>query len=241
MHNRKGGELMPFSSEKVTLLVQELRKLQNEVPWVEFKSSNYNPDMIGEYISALSNSAALHDRSHAYIVWGIDDTTHAIVGTNFNPQEMKIGNQGLDLWLSTLIKPQTQFYFHSVLIEGKIVILLEIHRATNMPVKFKDSEFIRIDSYKKKLTDYPDIEKELWRIFSKVTFEKMTALEGVSEDQVLRLLDYPAYFGLLSLDLPENKKGIITSLEDDAVIKQCEAGGYNISNLGAILFCEEIS
>ncbi|MDD2373023.1 MAG: hypothetical protein PHF03_05535 [Syntrophomonadaceae bacterium] len=49
---------MPYTSEKVVSLIQELRKLQHEVPWVEFKSNNFNRDMIGEYISALSNSAA---------------------------------------------------------------------------------------------------------------------------------------------------------------------------------------
>ncbi|MCK9313506.1 MAG: hypothetical protein M0P20_05595 [Methanocorpusculum sp.] len=56
---REKGEIaMPYTSEKVVSLIQELRKLQHEVPWVEFKSNNFNRDMIGEYISALSNSAA---------------------------------------------------------------------------------------------------------------------------------------------------------------------------------------
>ena len=34
--------------------------------------------MIGEYISALSNSAALCERPKAYLVWGVDDATHKI-------------------------------------------------------------------------------------------------------------------------------------------------------------------
>lgn len=232
---------MPYTNEKVISLVQELRKLQNEVPWVEFKTNNSNPELIGEYISALSNAAALHHRSHAYMVWGIDDVTHEVVGTNFNPQQAKVGNQGLDLWLSILIKPQIQFYFHSVITEGKNVVLIEIHRATNVPIKFKDVEYIRIDSHKKKLKEYPDIEKELWGIFSKVTFEQMVALEGITEDQVLKLLDYPSYFELLSQDLPENKRGIIESLTQDKMVTVCETGGYNITNLGAILFAKKLS
>ena len=194
---------MPYTSEKVSSLIHELRKLQYEVPWVEFKANNFTPDLIGENISALSNSAALHDRSHAYLVWGIDNDTHAIVGTKFNPQEMKQGNQSLDLWLSTLVKPQIQFYFHSIIIDDKSVVLLEINRASNMPIKFKDIEYIRIDSNKKKLKDYPDIERELWQIFSRISFEKMIALEGLSEDQILKLLDYPSYFELLSLIYPK--------------------------------------
>lgn len=37
--------------------------------------------MIGEDISALANSAVLADHSHAYMIWGVDDDTHDIVGT----------------------------------------------------------------------------------------------------------------------------------------------------------------
>jgi ATP-dependent DNA helicase RecG len=232
---------MPYTREKVSSLILELRKLQHEVPWVEFKSNNFTPDLIGENISALSNAAALHDRSHAYLVWGIDDETHDLIGTDFDPQEMKKGNQSLDLWLSTLIKPQTQFYFHSLTIDAKKVVLLEIHRASHMPVKFKEVEYIRIDSNKKKLKDYPDIEKELWQIFSRITFEKMVAMEGLTDDRVIKLLDYPSYFDLLSLDLPEGKRGIMEALINEGMVTNCETGGYNITNLGAILFAKKLS
>ena len=72
--------------ENLDLLVNELRKLPNETPWVEFKHNNYTPHMIGEDISALANSAALHEKSCAYMLWGIEDTTHDIVGTQYNLQ-----------------------------------------------------------------------------------------------------------------------------------------------------------
>ena len=57
-------------------LVAELCKLPEETEWVEFKENNANPEEIGEYISALSNSAALCGKMHAYLVWGIADRTH---------------------------------------------------------------------------------------------------------------------------------------------------------------------
>ena len=43
--------------ENLTRLVQELCKLPNETTYIEFKHDNYTPDMIGEDISALANSA----------------------------------------------------------------------------------------------------------------------------------------------------------------------------------------
>ena len=40
-------------------LVQELRKLPKETEWTEFKVNKAEPVEIGEYLSALSNAAAL--------------------------------------------------------------------------------------------------------------------------------------------------------------------------------------
>ena len=34
----------------------------------------------------MANSAALHEKTCAYMLWGIDDTTHEIVGTSYNLQ-----------------------------------------------------------------------------------------------------------------------------------------------------------
>ncbi len=59
------------SSEFLSGLLKELLSLPNETEWVEFKHNNDNPQEIGEYISALSNSAALSDKAFAYLVWGI--------------------------------------------------------------------------------------------------------------------------------------------------------------------------
>jgi predicted HTH transcriptional regulator len=44
--------------ENYDKLILELLKLPKETEWVEFKHNNSKPDEIGEYISALSNSAS---------------------------------------------------------------------------------------------------------------------------------------------------------------------------------------
>ena len=88
------------SIEYLKSLVRELAKLPDETEWVEFKCNNKQPQMIGEYISALSNSAALCERPKAYLVWGIDDETHKIVGTEFQYRKMKKGSEELEAWRS---------------------------------------------------------------------------------------------------------------------------------------------
>jgi len=67
--------------ENLERLVIELCKQPSETPWLEFKHNNYKPEMIGQDISALANSAALYDKQTAYMIWGVDDNSHEIIGT----------------------------------------------------------------------------------------------------------------------------------------------------------------
>jgi ATP-dependent DNA helicase RecG len=227
------------TSECLVGLVRELCKLPNETEWVEFKHNNDNPEEIGEYLSALANSAALHGKSSAYLVWGIDDPTHEVVGTTFVPAAKKVGNEELENWMLRLLEPKIDFHFYPVEVDGKSVVLLEIGRAFRQPVRFSGQEYIRIGSYKKKLKDFPEKERELW-IFNKTPFEDGVVAERLPADEVLRLLDYPAYFDLLELPLPANRDGILTALADDGLIRSCKAGGWDVTNLGAVLFAKRL-
>lgn len=92
-------------------LLRELRQLPKETEWVEFKCNNANPEEIGEYVSALANSAALWGKANAYVVWGVDDVTHDVVGTTFRLALAKKGNEELENWLVRLLSPRIHFRF----------------------------------------------------------------------------------------------------------------------------------
>lgn len=220
-------------------LVRELCNLPRETEWVEFKTNRAEPQEIGEYISALANSAAYSGKAFAFLVWGVEDDTHAVVGTTFSPK-MKVGNEELENWLLRLLAPKIHFRFFEIEVDGKPVVLLEIERAFRHPVQFQGRELIRVGSYKKPLKDFPEKERALWRIFDQTPFEDGIAVERVRDEDVLRLLDYPAYFDLLKRMLPENRNGILKALEEDCLILPCEAGGWNITQLGAILFAKRL-
>lgn len=226
--------------EYLVSLVRELCKLPYETEWVEFKLNDAEPQDVGEYLSALANSAALAGKAFAYLVWGVSDGDHAIVGTTFAPRAAKVGNEELENWLLRLLAPKIHFRFFEVTVDAQPVILLEVERAFRHPVQFQGQEFIRVGSYKKKLKDFPEKERALWRIFDQTPFEDGVAVERSRDDEVLRLLDYPAYFDLLKRPLPENRDGILKALDDDGLIHRCEAGGWNITNLGAILFAKRL-
>lgn len=220
-------------------LVKELSKLPVESEWVEFKHNNANPETIGANISAVSNSAALLGRESAYILWGVDNATHAIVGTSFHPASAKRGNEELENWLAHLLTPKIHFVFHTLTVDGKNVVLLEIAAAARQPVSFEGQEYIRSGSYTKKLKDFPEKERALWRIFDQRHFEPGVAVTHIDAEAVLKLLDYPAYFDLTERALPDGRAAILDALGKDELIAPCEAGGWNITNLGAILFAKK--
>ena len=123
--------------EYIEELVKELIKLPAETEWVEFKVNMEEPDKVGEYISALSNSAAILGKSSAYIIWGVDDRTHEIVGTKFSPMSKKCGVEDFINWLTGLVQPNSAFSFSQITLEDKPVVILEIPAAQYTPVLFK--------------------------------------------------------------------------------------------------------
>ena len=229
------------SEEYIKALLYELVKQPKETEWLEFKHNNYEHQMIGEYISALSNSAALHRKTNAYLIWGVDDSSHKILGTTFSPFTKKIGGEALENWLLRLLKPKIEFKFYELYIENQKIVLLEISPAYRHPVRFNGVEYIRFSSYKKKLKDLPEKERELWRIFDNIPFERQIAVDNLDESEVLKYLQYTSYFELLDLPLPENRDIILKSLEDDELIKRQDNGKYTITNLGAILFAKDLN
>lgn len=144
-------------------LVDELCRLPGETEWVEFKANYQPPQAIGKYISALANAACWKAKPRGYLVFGINDETHEVVGTSINPYTEKAkGNQDLLLWLKTGLHPNLGFETHIVDHPGGRVVLFEINPARNEPVSFQGQSFIRIGSSKTRLDRHPEIARAIW-------------------------------------------------------------------------------
>lgn len=204
----------------ISNLIKELISLTAETEWVEFKHNNIDPQMIGEYISALGNSAALLGRTKAYMIWGIDDKTHKIIGTSFNYRNTKKGAEELEVWLSRMIEPHVNFIFHETEIESLKLVLLEIPSAEKQSIKFCGEEYIRIGSNKKKLKDYPNKERDLWKTFDNIPYELRIAKENVMFKDIFLFLDSAAYYEKMGLALPTNKNKIIDDFINEKFIKK---------------------
>ncbi len=221
-------------------LVAELLALPREAGWVEFKHNKADPQEIGEYLSALSNTAALRSKAKAYLVWGVEDGTHAVLGTSFDPGAAKVGNQELESWLLLQLSPKLNFSFHAVTYAEKAVVVLEVDAAFRHPVQFQGAEWVRVGSYKKRLRDFPEMERELWRTLDRTPFEWQVAAEKLAAPDVLALLDHSAYFTLMNLPLPDGHQALLEALAADRLVERMDSGHWRIFNLGAVLFARRL-
>ena len=227
--------------ENLDKLVNELRKLPDETQWLEFKHNNYEPTMIGQDISALANSAAVCEKSCAYMLWGIDDKTHEIVGTDYNLQTLKKGNQELENWLRSLLSRNADFEFHTVPMNGKNVGVLIIYRAANQTVMFEKVDYIRIGSYTKKLNEFPTIQAQLWDRIRNTKFEERYAKQDLELADALRLLDFAVYFDIRNIPQPSDNNGVAHYMVEEGIIVRQDNGLFAITNLGAILFSKRLT
>lgn len=227
--------------ENIDLLVKELCKLPTETGWLEFKENNCDPMMIGADISALANSATLLDHDCAYMIWGIEDDSHNIVGTTVRLPQEKKGNQELENWLRCLLSKNADFEFLNTEIDGKHIEVLKIHKAMNEPVAFQNVDYVRSGSYTKKLYEFPALRTQLWDKLRHSQFEDVFIKENLHFTDVIRLINIDAYFSLLGVPQPLDENGIEHYLLEDGIIAKLDNGLYAITNLGALLFAKDLN
>lgn len=230
-----------MTDTQLSALLLELAGLPGETEWVEFKHNNADPQEIGEYISALANSAALLRRSTAYLIWGVEDDTHEVLGTTFQPRKARKGNEPLESWLVRMLEPQVSFQIHEFTHQGRAVVILEVARASHAPIRFGGRAYIRVGEVKKPLEAVPAKEALLWASFASTPFEVGTAKAAVPASEVLGLLDFSRAFDLLKVPLPSNQVGILARLAEEKLIVRKPGGVHDITNLGAVLFAKDLS
>ncbi|GAA5317923.1 MAG: helix-turn-helix domain-containing protein [Candidatus Pelagadaptatus aseana] len=229
-------------TERDIALIDDLLAQANENSLLEFKKDNTDPKVIAKLCSALANAARIDNQETAYVLWGIEDGSRKIIGSNFDPESTKgESNTVLQLWLAQRLKPSIAFAFRVVNHPLGRLVLLEIPAATTAPVAYEDIAYVRIGSATPKLSDYPDRQQKLITNLRPYVWEKGSAKNYLSADEVLSLLDYPGYFRLTQQNLPDNKAGILERLAADSLIQGDVGERWNISNLGAILFAHDLS
>ena len=143
--------------------IDQLRGQPTEMEWLEFKRNRCEPKQLGEYLSALANSACLAGQRSGYLIFGIDDETHEVVGTNFDPYDTKAkGNQDLLPWLAAGLHPNTGFEPLIVDHPAGRVVVFEVAPARDQPVNFYGTAYIRVGTSKTKLSNHPEKARAIW-------------------------------------------------------------------------------
>jgi len=229
-----------MNHEQLQQLIKNLTSLPAETETVEFKENNFNKEEIGKRISGLSNSANLKSEKSAYMVFGVQDETHDVVGTIFHPKQEKVGTTELEHWLQQHLTPKVDFSIFEFDYQGKSVVLFQIPPATTKPVAFNNIAYVRIGSATRKLQDFEDKERNIWNNVHNKNFEKNIAKENVSISKVLELLDYSKYFSLTKQELPSETSKFIEKMAQHGLVKKVFDDQYDITNLGAILFAKDL-
>ena len=183
----------------LTQLLDKLVSLPQETEWVEFKHNFHSEEEIGQRLSALSNSAALLNKPFGYLVFGVEDGTHKIVGTTFKAKRQKKGNEELEMWLLNRLNPRIDIECFEFDYEEEHISLYRIPAATERPVTFLNTAYIRVGSLTKPLIGYPEKEAKLWRKNRSKTLDKTVVKECGSSADITRLLSVETYYDRLKI------------------------------------------
>lgn len=153
-----------MTNQELIQLIDELRALPRETEWVEFKTSTIKPnEKLGDYLSGLSNAACVNNQSWAYLILGIDDTSHRVIGTNYSFKTQKIGNEELEFWLRRYLTPSIRYdYFVCQYNKEPIVELFRIPAAVGEPTLFQGKGSIRIGTSLTQLKEFPHYAKIIY-------------------------------------------------------------------------------
>jgi ATP-dependent DNA helicase RecG len=125
------------------LLEQLIAQWESEV--VEFKqaSKDYSTSDIGEYFSALANEANLHGVERAWLVFGVNNKSRSVVGSDYRPETERL--QSLKMQIAESTEPSVTFRdIHELAHSDGRVILFEIPAAPRgMPIAWKGHYYAR--------------------------------------------------------------------------------------------------
>ena len=125
------------------LLTQLIEDWESEI--VEFKQADdsYSTSKIGQYFSALSNEANLRNAEKAWLIFGVDNTTHTTVGSDYRCEKDKL--QSLKHQIAQGTEPSITFRnIHELHTDKGRVLLFEIPAAPRgIPIAWNGHYYAR--------------------------------------------------------------------------------------------------
>lgn len=168
-------------------ILQNLRNLTAENEIVEFKEAKtgYDFNKLGKYFSALSNEANLKGKPHAWLVFGIENKKHNIVGCHFRPQRKDLDSLKSEIANKTTNRITFIEIYELNEPEGRVVMFQIPSAPKGFPIAFDGHYYGRDDEELSPLN-----LEEIERIRAQATTEDWSA--ALVEDATLEDLDEEA-------------------------------------------------
>lgn len=221
-------------------LLESLCSLPKETSWVEFKENKFNEDSVGQYVSALANSAMLEEKDAAYLIFGVRDTDHMIIGTTVDLIDITVGSEDFIFWLNKYLDPHITITPISFKYDGKRIEMIYIEPGYRQPVKFKRISYVRVESNQQPLSNYPERERALWQITSRYSFE--TAMLGfrISGDQICDTFHCNALLEKIG-NGGKTPNSMLDILEKRGLIRNDLQDRYEVTTLLAIICARDFN
>ena len=172
---------MKTEAELENILQRLIADWENEVAEFKQADNSYKTSEIGKYFSALSNEANLRSIDSGWIVFGIDNKTRSIVGTNYKPNRdhlMAVKND-----VRNGLEPSLTFReIHELHLPEGRVIMFEIPPApAGLPVGWHGHRYARAGE---SLMALGMDKEDMIRAQSSETEWSAAAVEGASIDDL---------------------------------------------------------
>lgn len=194
---------------------------------LEFKEAKnqFDNQRLYKYCVAIANEGGGH------LLLGVSDKKpRQVVGSNAfnNPVEM-----ASKLFQAVGFRVEIEEVLHS---DGRVVVFSIPSRPRGTAYAFEGSYLMRVGEELK-----PMSEDKLRSIFAEgqPDWLKSFAMDRVSAQDVVQLLDTQTFFDLLKLPYPSDRSGVLEKLKSERLISE-QQSGYAITNLAAILLAKEL-
>lgn len=226
---------MDWINRALALLKDSLEPVPSELNEIDWKSGlSDKTDRLAQHISAFAN--------HLYggiLVYGVNDD-----GSLFS-----LGKEQVDDIVKKLGNIAHNNLSHRIQVEhaiepynGKNLLFIFIPEEQEKPVHLRGKD-IYASYYRSGGQTLKMSPKQVQMLIAKsmgISFEENTALDNLTQEDVLSLLDYQALYRILDKNVPKSTDTILAKLKDMDYCHE-KNGKWSITNLGAILFARQLS